>query len=72
MFSFSSECFVFLLLIKNKNVRYRAQNYDFTYVHTSVEAGISALRGECRVKVSNTVATRKLFRPKRDEVTGHW
>jgi len=51
---------------------YNVQNYNFAFVLYGCETGSLTLREESRVRVFEKRAPRRIFGPKRDEVTSEW
>ena len=71
MLSFRTESFVFSLLSKNINIKiYRTITLPF--VLHGCETWWLTLREERRVSVFENMVSRRIFGPKRDEVTREW
>jgi hypothetical protein len=67
---FGSESFVFQIVIqkfKDQDI----QNYNYAVVLYGCEAWSLTLREESRLKVFENRVLRRVFEPKRDEVTGN-
>jgi len=67
LLTFNAESFVFQFAIKNIKVK-----KDRTIIFPVVENGPLILREERRLRVSENRMMRRMFGPKRDEVTGKW
>ena len=71
MLSFGAESFVFLFVIKNLKIKiYR--NIILPVVLYGCETWSLTLREERRLRVFENRVLRRIFGPKRDEVTGEW
>jgi hypothetical protein len=69
LLSFSAECFVFKLPVKNVKINiYRP--IIFPVVFHGSEMWSLTLREECRLRVFENRVLRRIFGPKRDEVMG--
>ena len=71
MLSFGAEYFVFQFAsqkFKNEDV----QNCNFACSFYGCESWSLTLREECRLGVFENRVLRRIFGPKRDEVTGEW
>ena len=51
---------------------YDIQNYNFAFCLNGGETWSFTLREECRLRVFENTVLRRIFRPKRDKVTGDW
>jgi hypothetical protein len=71
LLSFCAESFVFQFTIQKCKVKiYRT--IIFPVVSCGYETWSIALRKECRLRVLESRVLRRIFRPKRDDVTGEW
>ena len=71
MLSFCAEYFVFQFAIQKCKVKiYRA--VIFPVVSRGYETWSITLRKECRLRVLESRVLRRIFGPKRDDVTGEW
>ena len=71
MLSFSAESFVFQLLSKNLEIKiYRT--ISLPVVLYGCETWLLTMREDHRLRVSENRMLRRIFGPKRDEVTGEW
>jgi len=71
LLSFGAESFVFLFVIKNLKIKiYR--NIILPVVLYGCETWSLTLREERRLRVFENRVLRRIFGPKRDEVTGEW
>jgi hypothetical protein len=69
--SFGAESYVFKHAIK-KCIYQDTQNYHFPVVIYGCETWSLTLSEECRLRVFENRVLRRIFGPKRDEVTGEW
>jgi hypothetical protein len=71
LLSFCAESFVFQFAIqkcKDEDI----QNYNLAIVLYGCESWSLTLREECRLRVFENKVLRRIFGPKKDEVTGEW
>ena len=68
---FGAESFVFQFVIQNFKDQ-DIQNYDFARCLYGCETWSLTLRKERRLRVFENMVLRRLFEPKRDEVTVEW
>jgi hypothetical protein len=71
LLSFGAEFFVFQVAIQ-KHKDQGIQNYNFTCCFYGCETWSLTLREEQRLRVFENRVPRRIFGPKRDEVTGEW
>jgi hypothetical protein len=55
-----------------KNVKFKEKNYNFTFCLRGRETWSLTLREDHRLRVFEKSVHRRIFGPKRDEVTGDW
>ena len=71
MLSFGAESFVFQFAIQKFNDK-DIKNYYFAVILYGCETWSLTLREERRLRVFENKLLRKIYGPKRDEVTGEW
>ena len=71
MLSFDAESFVFQFAIQNLKIKI-CRNIILPLVLYGCETWSLTLREERRLRVSEKMVLRRIFGPKRDEVTGEW
>jgi hypothetical protein len=70
LLSVGAESFVFQVAIQKSKIR--VQKYNFTCCFYGCETLPLILREEQRLGVFENAVLRRIFGPKRDEVTGEW
>jgi hypothetical protein len=71
LLSFGAKCFVFILLYKNVKIKI-CSTILLPVVLYGCETWSLTLREEHRLRVFENRVLRRVFGPKRDEVTGEW
>jgi len=71
LLSFGAESFVFQVAIQ-KFKDYDIQNYNFACFLYGCETWSLTLREERKLSVFENLVLRRIFGPRRDEVTGKW
>jgi hypothetical protein len=71
LLSFGAESFVFQFAIQEFK-DYDIKTYNFAYFLYGCETWSLTMREVCRVRVFENRVLKRIFGPKRDEVTGEW